>query len=152
MAENGICYVIGDALPIQIIVTRSLSEKENLWLKSLTDRLEKPEEAELLLREYRKNKNDIRYESVMDIVVRANAEMFEEAKEMCKALEELMKDELEAKRQEGEERGKEIGEKLGKQRVNVLTLHLSRLGRFDDIVKAASDPEYQNQLFQEFGL
>ncbi len=172
LIENGIYYVIGDALPIQIIVTRSLSEKENLWLRSLTDRLEKTEEAELLLREYRKNKNDIRYESVMDIIVRANTEKFEEAKEMCKALEELMKDELEAKRQEGEvigeERGKEIGEKIGKEigeklgeqrgkeqgekRVNALVLQLSKLGRLDDVVKAAGDKAYQEKLFQEFGL
>ena len=172
LMEPGIYHVIGDALPIQIIVTRSLSEKENLWLKSLTDRLEKTEEAELLLKEYRKNKNDIRYESVMDIIVRANTEKFEEAKEMCRALEELMKEELEAKRQEGEaigkeigkeigerigeQRGKELGKELGKQqgeqRVNALILQLSKLGRFDDVIKAASDPEYQRQLFQEFRL
>ena len=40
---------------------------------------------------------------------------------MCKALEELMKDELEAKKTEGEE--------IGEERVNELTLKLSKLGR-----------------------
>lgn len=35
---------------------------------------------------------------MMNIIVRANKEKFEEAKKMCKALEELMKDELEAKK------------------------------------------------------
>ena len=67
---------------------------------------------------------------------------------MCKALEELMKDELEAKKNEGQE----IGIKQGKERVNELTLKLSALGRIEDILKAASDEAYQEQLFREFGL
>ena len=79
-------------------------------------------------------------------------EFGEEAKKMCKALEELMKDELEAKKTDGEEIGKEIGMQQGKERVNELTLKLSTLGRIDDILKAASDEEYQERLFQEFGL
>lgn len=89
---------------------------------------------------------------MMNIIVRANKEKFEEAKKMCKALEELMKDELEAKKTEGEEIGKEIGMQQGKERVNELTLKLSTLGRIDDILKAASDEDYQERLFQEFGL
>ena len=89
---------------------------------------------------------------MMNIIVRANKEKFEEAKKMCKALEELMKDELEAKKTEGEEIGKEIGMQQGKERVNELTLKLSALGRIDDILKAASDEDYQECLFQEFGL
>ncbi len=88
----------------------------------------------------------------MDIIVRANEEKFEEAKRMCKALEELMKDELEAKKNEGQEIGKEIGMQQGKERVNELTLKLSALGRIDDILKAASDEDYQERLFQEFDL
>lgn len=89
---------------------------------------------------------------MMNIIVRANKEKFEEAKKMCKALEELMKDELEAKKTEGEKIGKEIGMQQGKERVNELTLKLSALGRIDDILKAASDEDYQECLFQEFGL
>lgn len=37
----------------------------------------------------------------MNLIVRANKEKFEEAKTMCEALEEIMKDELEAKKAEG---------------------------------------------------
>ena len=37
-AESGIYYVTGDKIPIQIIVTKELTEAENLWLKSLTNR------------------------------------------------------------------------------------------------------------------
>ncbi len=83
-------------------------------------------------------------------------EFGEEAQKMCKALEDIMKDELEAKKTEGEEIGKEIGKEIGmqqgKERVNELTIKLSNIGRIDDILKAASDEEYQERLFQEFGL
>ncbi len=145
---EGIYYVIGDTLPIQVVVTGELSKKESLWLRNLTNQLKSTEDAEELLRDYKKHKKNTLYESVMDIIVRANEEKFEEAKKMCKALEELMKDELEAKKIEGEE----IGIKQGKERVNELTLKLSALGRIEDILKAASDEDYQEQLFQEFGL
>ena len=101
----GIYYVIGDTLPIQIIVTGELSKKESLWLRNLTNRLESTKDAEELLKDYKKHKKNTLYESVMDIIVRANEEKFEEAKKMCKALEELMKDELEAKKTEGKEIG-----------------------------------------------
>ena len=67
-----------------------------------------------------------------------------------------MKDELEAKKNEGLEIGKEIGKEIGmqqgKERGIVLTLKLFALGRIDDILKAASDEDYQERLFQEFDL
>ena len=140
--------MIGDTLPIQIIVTSELSKKESLWLRNLTNQLKSTKDAEELIEDYKKHKKNTLYESVMDIIVRANEEKFEEARRMCKALEELMKDELEAKKNEGQE----IGIKQGKERVNELTLKLSALGRIEDILKAASDEEYQEQLFREFGL
>ena len=34
---DGIYYVIGDEIPIQILVTKELPAKENLWLRNLTD-------------------------------------------------------------------------------------------------------------------
>lgn len=70
----------------------------------------------------------------MNIIVRANKKEFQEVKEMCEALEELMYEEL------------------GEKRVNALTLRLYELGRTDDIIKAALDKEYQKKLFEEFGL
>ena len=144
----GIYYVIGDTLPIQIIVTGELSKKESLWLRNLTNQLKSTKDAEELIEDYKKHKKNTLYESVMDIIVRANEEKFEEARRMGKALEELMKEEFEAKKNEGQE----IGIKQGKERVNELTLKLSALGRIEDILKAASDEAYQEQLFREFGL
>lgn len=100
--EAGIYYVEGDYYPIQILVTRKLSEKENLWLRSLTNHLEGTKETEKLLDEYEKHKHDNLYQAVMNVVVRANREKFEEAKgSMCEALLELMKDELDEAEQKG---------------------------------------------------
>lgn len=145
---DGIYYIIGDVLPIQIIVTSKLSSKESLWLRNLTNRMKSLNDAEELMRDYKEHKKNPLYESVMDIIVRANEDKFEEAKSMCEALEELMKEELEAKRAEG----KEIGKQQALNRVNMLNLKLAELNRLEDIVKAASDQAYQEQLFQEFDL
>ncbi len=145
---DGIYYIIGDVLPIQIIVTSKLSSKESLWLRNLTNRMKSLNDAEELMRDYKEHKKNPLYESVMDIIVRANEDKFEEAKSMCEALEELMKEELEAKRAEG----KEIGKQQALNRVNMLNLKLAELNRLEDIVKAASDQVYQEQLFQEFEL
>ena len=68
--------------------------------------------------------------------------------DMCNALLELMKDELDEKREEGIKEG----ESLGVNRINQLILKLSELNRTDDILKAAADREYQKKLLKEFGL
>ena len=95
-------------IPIQLIVTTELSSSENLWLKNLTNRLSDMTESEILIKEYENHKNKKLYESVMDLIVRANKSKFQEVKSMsvCDALKELMKDELDAKREEGLEEGK----------------------------------------------
>lgn len=146
--ELGIYYVVGDKIPIQIIVTKELSEDGNLWLKSLTNQLEKTETAKKLIEEYGKHKENSLYKSVMNLIVTANMEKFEEVRTMCEALEELMKDEFEAKRKEGEA----IGEEHTQQKMNELTIKLAEADRTADIIKAAKDIEYQKKLFEEFGL
>lgn len=98
--EAGIYLIEGDKIPMQLIITSRLSEKENLWLKSLTDELEQTADAERLVSVYKKHTDNTLYRSVMDIIVRANRKKFQEVKEMCTALEELMKDEIEAMRKE----------------------------------------------------
>ena len=84
-----------DVLPMQIIVTGRLGKKENLWLSSLTNELTDKEGKRRLVEEYQRHSDNILYESVMDVVVRANEKEFEEVKGMCKALEELMADVIE---------------------------------------------------------
>lgn len=59
-------------------------------------------------------------------------------------------------REEGKEAGLEEGRKSGilegEQRINQLILKLKEAGRIEDIIKAASDAEYQQQLLKEYGL
>ena len=187
-AESGIYYVTGDKIPIQIIVTKELTEAENLWLKSLTNELEQNETAEKLLEEYSKNQANALYRSVMELIVRANKQKFEGVKGMCDALRELMKDEIDAevKRQVQEridaEVNKKVQEKIDaevdaqvkekinaevesaveitkkestkatEKRINALIIALSKSDRMEDIIKAAKDHDYQQNLFKEFGL
>ena len=78
--------------PAQLIVTRLLSEKENFWLCNLTNTLKTKEKV---CREYQKHKNENLYKSVMNIIVKANKELFEkEENGMCEALFDIYKDSL----------------------------------------------------------
>ena len=134
--ENGIYYVEGDIIPIQIIVKKRLSKKENLWLSSLTNSLHTKEIAQQLLLSYSKHKTNPLYRSVMEAISKNNRTLFEEDEIMCQTLEDI------------------LDKKIAKEatRVNNLTLKLAELGRMDDIVKAAKDSDYQHQLMEEFGL
>ena len=119
--------------------------EKNLWLYSLTDTLKDMSVTRQLLEDYKKNKEDQLYQAVMEIIVKANENRLKEGKrDMCNALLELMKDELDEKREEGEV--------LGENRINQLILKLSELNRTDEILKAAADREYQKKLLKEFGL
>lgn len=57
-AEEGIYQVTGNRIPIQIIVTRQLTRRQNLWLRSLTAQLEETEDIKDLLEEYGEYKNN----------------------------------------------------------------------------------------------
>lgn len=107
--EKGIYYIYKGkdmgVIPMQIIVTSKLGKEENLWLRSLTDDLKNEKEARYLVKEYEKHKNNKLYESMMDIIVRANYREFQEVKGMCKALEELMADVIAEREKEAIERG-----------------------------------------------
>ena len=52
----------------------------------------------------------------------------------------------------GIENGRKIGIEEGRAEINQLILELSKLGRTEDITKAAVDKEYQRKLLKEFGL
>ena len=52
----------------------------------------------------------------------------------------------------GLEQGLATGRKEGESRVNTLILKLAEVGREAEIVKAATDKEYQEKLFEEFDL
>ncbi len=146
--EEGIYYIIGDYLPIQILLLNRLPEEENLWLRNLTDHLSGEEQAEKLVKEYWEHKDNTLYQAVMDIIIRANRKQFEEAKNMCDALRELFAEELKENYQAGEDQGRQEG----RSELSRLILKLSELGRTDEIIKAAESPEYQEKLMKELGV
>ena len=143
--EEGIYYVTGDMIPIQILVTGQMSSKKNLWLYSLTDSLDETDVRRRLIDDYKANKGNHLYQSAMEIIVRANESKFKEGKsDLCNALLDLMKEEIDEM--------VEKGEKKGENQINQLNLKLSELNRMDDILKATMDREYQERLLKEFGL
>ena len=155
-----IYYVSGPKIPIQVIVTQQLSKEKNLWLRSLTDRIKDKEDMKRLLNEYREKQKNPLYESVMQMIVRANEEKFKEADCMCEALNRIIQDQIEEKignslqagYDEGYGMGMQQGMQQGEHSINSLILCLAKLGRTSDIIKSASDPEYQKSLLKEFGL
>mgnify|MGYP006361449319 CR=1 FL=1 len=155
-----IYYVSGPKIPIQVIVTQQLSKEKNLWLRSLTDRMKDKEDMKRLLNEYREKQKNPLYESVMQMIVRANEEKFREADCMCEALNRIIQDQIEEKIRnslqagydEGYGMGMQQGMQQGEHSINSLILCLAKLGRTSDIIKSASDPEYQKSLLKEFGL
>ena len=54
--------------------------------------------------------------------------------------------------EKGIEKGIEKGVQQGLGRANALNVKLADAGRADDIIRAASDRTYQEQLFKEFGI
>ena len=116
--KEGIYTIQGDYFPMQLLITSELSEEENFWMRFLTNDLKTVEEANKILSEYEGHQNENNHKSVMNAIVHANKELFKEAKKMCEALLELMKDELEesknAGRIEGEKNGRIEGEKIGR--------------------------------------
>lgn len=155
-----IYYVSGPKIPIQVIVTQQLSKEKNLWLRSLTDRIKDKEDMKRLLNEYREKQKNPLYESVMQMIVMANEEKFKEADCMCEALNRIIQDQIEEKIRnslqagydEGYGMGMQQGMQQGEHSINSLILCLAKLGRTSDIIKSASDPEYQKSLLKEFGL
>jgi hypothetical protein len=79
----GIYLVSGDYLPIQIIESRKLSERENLWLKSLTKDLQ-VSSLDSILDEVRKRGDKASLGAYLDILFRMNKKAFLEGINMAR--------------------------------------------------------------------
>lgn len=98
-----------------------------------------------LVEDYRKHSENTWYQSVMNIIARANEERFKEDNSMvCDALMEIMGDKLEEKIEERVEKEAE--------KINLLCAELIRLGRQEDLVGATTDEKYRNELLEEFDI
>lgn len=109
----GIYYVTGNILfKMQIIVSKDLDEKENIWLCSLQNNLSKKIYNELLysINHLDTKEKEIYGEAVLRVVTDANETRIdkwkEETKMTCEALERIMAPELKAQEQKGRLEGK----------------------------------------------
>lgn len=85
----GIYDVIGEIFRIQIIINRELDMKETLWLRCLDNRLKDKKYYEALSDIYAYHKDEPRYSTPMDAIIRSNYERKGERDIMCEALYEL---------------------------------------------------------------
>ena len=77
----------------------------------------------------------------MDLIVRANKEKMEEERYMCEAFHELFAEDV--------EKAAEKAAEEAAQRINALNKILAEQNRTEDIIKAATEPEYQKKLMEE---
>lgn len=54
--ENGIYYLIGDSIPIQLIIIPKLSKESNYWLNNLRNDLKSGGEIRSFIEQYGKKK------------------------------------------------------------------------------------------------
>ncbi|MBQ3514590.1 MAG: 3-isopropylmalate dehydrogenase [Lachnospiraceae bacterium] len=149
--DEGIYYLVGDIFPMQLIITSKLSKEHNLWLKHLSNDL-KENDVDKLIKEYKKHEKENLYESVMDIIIRANNEAFKGVTSMCDALmelykdiyKELYKDELTQCRKEALQEGLEQGLNQG---LRVFVRNMLQRGMSDADIMALA--ECSRELLEE---
>jgi hypothetical protein len=91
----------------------SLSKEENYWLQSLRADIGMGEEFQQLVANYEKRRENPYYQAVMDVVARANWQEKKEDDDMlCSALQEILADELNASKEQGEKTGTDKGIQL----------------------------------------
>lgn len=107
--HEGVFYLEGDSIPIQLLITSKLSKEENYWLQNLRKDLKAGGEISNLIERYEEKKHSNLYKAAVDVILRANWKEVEVEKSMCEALRELFADELRESREEGISQGIKIG-------------------------------------------
>jgi hypothetical protein len=64
----------------------------------------------------------------------------------------LKEDSLEKGKKIGEKIGKELGKEEMNQQLNQLILHLKKDNRMDDLIRSATDTEFQKKLLEEYKI
>ena len=112
--ESGIYYLMGDAIPMQLIIVPRLSKTNNYWLNNLRNDLKSGGEIRNFIEKYGENKNSKLYQALADTIMRANWQELKEERKMCEALRELFADDLRESREEGIMEGRNVGKREGK--------------------------------------
>lgn len=96
----GIYHITDELFKAQIIVYRELDNEEYLWLTSLREGIEKEVQMHLM-EEYKKHKDESEFVELMNFIVNINQRYFKgREKDMCQALMEIVRDEIEKEKEE----------------------------------------------------
>ena len=131
LQEDGIYYLTGDAIPIQLLITHKLTQDENYWLQNLRTDLKAGREIRDIVARYEKNRHSKDYAAVMNLITRANWKEMEAERKMCDALKELFAEELKEENAKGMEKGMERGKAEG-IRLAKLIFRLSAQGNSEE--------------------
>lgn len=116
----GIYYVLGKVLfTIQIIVSKDLGKKENIWLYSLQSNISKETYHDLLdsIEGLDEKQRELYGDAVLQVVTTANKGQIEKWKEeskMCEALAEIMAPEIEERKRKAWNEGLAEGRAEGR--------------------------------------
>ena len=136
-----------------MIELKKLSESENLWLRSLKNNLEESSKN-AIMKKIKKIINVVPMGAYLEAVIRANAEIFSEVRNMGKkakrSFEEVFTEAgiipewIERGRKQGISQGIERGREQGKEEVvrNLLAMHMT----MDDIARAVKLPMEKIQV------
>ena len=81
--ESGIYYLMGDAIPMQLIIVPRLSKTNNYWLNNLRNDLKSGGEIRNFIEKYGENKNSKLYQALADTIMRANWQELKEERKKC---------------------------------------------------------------------
>ena len=117
--ENGIYYLIGDLIPIQLIIIPKLSKENNYWLNNLRNDLKSGGEIRNFIEQYGKKIESKLYQALADTIMRAHWKELKEERRMCQALRELFADDLRESELKGRNAGKREGKIEGKMEAKI---------------------------------
>ena len=145
---SGIYDVIGEIFRVQIIINRELDMQETLWLRCLDNRLKDKKYYEALSYIYAYHKDEPRYSTPMNAIIRSNCKQKGERDIMCEALYELFADNLEEREERGFARGEESGEIKGEVKGRICSLiefvcRKLRKGKSAELIAQELDTDYE---------
>ena len=150
----GIYYIKGLMIPVQIIVTKELKNREHLPLKVLSQQADESDIRDFVdyVSQFKEPGDRRNADAVLQVSVQANRKIFGEirrrSQDMCDALKEFFKEDLE----EAHARGREEGSRQEARRISMLTARLLKEKRLEDLQRSTEDDEYREQLLKEYGI
>ena len=138
---------------MQLIITHELTKEKNYWLQSLRSNITDPEEIRNLEEHYEEYQDEVLYSDILNAIVNANWNMFEEEKAMCKceALRRLFEPDIQAAAQAAAEAAAEVATKTATEQRLIQDISIC-IGRFrkmrisrNEVVKIIAEDYSMNE-------